>query len=65
MDTRKGYVDKLRDTLTAWQKETLDKALEKPAIVGGPGGRVEADRRATNRPSRPRLVSGRQTTRAA
>jgi Spy/CpxP family protein refolding chaperone len=41
MDARRGYVDKLRETLTAEQKETLEKAMEQVRgrrRPGGPGG---------------------------
>src|SRR5207245_3259309 len=38
MDARKAGVDKLRESLTAEQKETLDKALEQARNRRGPGG---------------------------
>ena len=38
MDTRKGCVDKFRETLTAEQKEKLDTALEQARRRRGPGG---------------------------
>jgi Spy/CpxP family protein refolding chaperone len=41
MDARRSYVDKFRETLTAEQKETLDKAMEQVRGRrgrGGPGG---------------------------
>jgi hypothetical protein len=38
MDARKANVDKFRETLTAEQKETLDKAMERARGRRGPGG---------------------------
>jgi len=38
MDARKAGVDKLRESLTAEQKETLDKAMEQARNRRGPGG---------------------------
>ncbi len=38
MEARRSYLDKFRETLTAEQKETLDKAMEQFRGRRGPGG---------------------------
>jgi Spy/CpxP family protein refolding chaperone len=59
MDARKASVDKLRESLTAEQKDTLDKALEQarnrrgPGGQGGPGGPGEGGPKGDQPPKPP------------
>ena len=59
MDSRKASVDKLRESLTTEQKDTLDKALEQarnrrgPGGPGGPGGGPDSGGPKGDHPPKP------------